>query len=377
MFQGLVEFVESRDPALAARARQALADLLARPLQWEAEPQSALATLARTGSPEARPALQRWLTGSKNSTTRGLALAGLARTEGEGAVPFLLGHIEDPGLRAIVAGEVAARKQGSSALALARRLKGSLVAADSPATVTAVARALHDIAGPDAASLTADLLPRVPASVRMELTWAARGWTVDDAVARAQAIGLLDSADLDAARRQAREDADGEDPEPASVLFRVFDAAGIHLAFDVEADEVPVGYDRLLGEFAAQSRGRFRPEGVQEEWGGEGSDDGRGDYTVSFVHDGRLYRFAARDQGDWFDVEPVVVAIHRALQDAGRSERFHILDSDGQVARFLFGDPATIRRFATEIALPIGEDPDAARRLGQEFERQVLAEMGK
>jgi hypothetical protein len=143
-----------------------------------------------------------------------------------------------------------------------------------------------------------------------------------------------------------------------------------------------VRHDELIQRFAENSLGVFRPEAALETWH---SDDTRerlvsdleplipgAGYTVQFVHGGRLYRFHAEDRGDWYDVGSVAAAVDRALSDAGRSERFVALQTGGQDAAYLFGDPGAITRAAERGLILIEASSTAAMDRGQEFERLAI-----
>jgi hypothetical protein len=132
--------------------------------------------------------------------------------------------------------------------------------------------------------------------------------------------------------------------------------------FDTETGEVPCRHDVLLRQFADGSRSLFTPEGVLQQNG----EDDRDDVTVQFVFQDRLYRFIARNFGDYYDTERTVTAIHRALADAGLRERFLALDTGDQTSGFFFGDPVALARAADEMQWP----------LDQEFNRATLGWTG-
>lgn len=162
-----------------------------------------------------------------------------------------------------------------------------------------------------------------------------------------------------------------------------FAAAGRLIAFDVETDACPNRHDRLIENFAQNSSRQFRPEAVLEHYaspndGAQGwVKTGQGKYTVQFIMGDRLYRFAPKDLGDWYDVDAVVTAIHQALGDAGVAERFVALESGGQDASFIFAKPEGLQAAASELGLTLGKDLDQARKQGQAFEERALQEFRK
>jgi hypothetical protein len=148
--------------------------------------------------------------------------------------------------------------------------------------------------------------------------------------------------------------------------------ADVFLAFDVETGMLPCRHDQLLRDFANSSRGTFTPEAVSQQWHQQNPEDFEADYTPQFVFDGRLYRVRIRNQGDWYDVERLVLAINRALQDAGNPEQFYALAVGGQVAQFVFATSEAAETLSTKLHLPVDEDLDRAMREGKEFEERVL-----
>jgi hypothetical protein len=109
-----------------------------------------------------------------------------------------------------------------------------------------------------------------------------------------------------------------------------------------------------------------------QSWHQTSKDDYQAPYTVWFVHAGRLYRFGAENRGDWYDVEAVHRAINSALATAGQRERFIALESEGQIAAFVFADPERFIPVAKKYGLPLSDDPDSAMRKGREYERKVI-----
>ncbi len=156
-------------------------------------------------------------------------------------------------------------------------------------------------------------------------------------------------------------------PGPVALL----EAARRFASFDVETGTTPNRHDRLLLDLAQASAGRLRPEAAHERYVTTQPDADTGDYTVQFIHGRSLYRFRPEDLGDWYDLDAVLAAIHRALADAGIAERFVPLASEGQVAELVFANPERLRAAAAELGLELTDDADAARRAGQEFEDEV------
>jgi hypothetical protein len=198
--------------------------------------------------------------------------------------------------------------------------------------------------------------------------------------------GLLTQADADQAVAKGKQPSAAKNAgDEAASPEALFLAAGRFLMFDVETGTSPNRHDRLLLDFAKASAGQFRPEAVLEDYqdaqarpkGGGWVTPGLGKYRVQFVHLNRLYQFEPRDLGDWYDVEAVVTAIHRALEDAGVQDRFVALESGGQDAGFIFAQPGQLKTAAADLGLTLGTDLDQARKLGTAFEENALKELRK
>ena len=197
--------------------------------------------------------------------------------------------------------------------------------------------------------------------------------------------GLLTQTEADAALKALANPPKSED-KPVSdsgCAEELFYAAGRLVTFDVETGECPNRHDLLLEKFAKASAGRFRPEAVLERYEepkpkSEGwVETGRGKYTVQLIMGASLYRFQPKDLGDWYDVEAVVAAIHKALEDARIPERFVALESGGQDAGFIFAQPQALSAAAPELGLTLGKDLDQARKLGKAAEDRILHDLRK
>lgn len=170
---------------------------------------------------------------------------------------------------------------------------------------------------------------------------------------------------------------DDPDESGLSVAESLLERSGRLLAFDTETGMVPNRHDLLLLEFARASAGRFRPEATLEDYVPSDGNPEEGSYAVRFVHSDRLYRFEPADLGDWYDVDALVEAIHRALADAEVSDRFLMIDTGGQTAVFVFGPPNATKAACSRLGLPVVTDLGRPREAGKAFEERVLGEMKK
>lgn len=181
--------------------------------------------------------------------------------------------------------------------------------------------------------------------------------------------GVLTRSEVDRAIAKAREKLrEVDSAEELSPLE--FMAVADKLALvNVKGYEYPARHDLLLEEFAKASGGLFNPEAALERYHSnlpeEPKDDsdgpgqwvpaGAGDYEVQFIHREKLYRFAPKDQARWTDIRAVLAAIHKALADAGVSERFVPHAESGEIGLFMFANPVALKNASREIDLPLKE----------------------
>jgi hypothetical protein len=314
-----------------------------------------------------------WLNSLLASDTRDYlkcrVMLALDRLDG-GQGKRLPGALKDPELRSYAAQALGEQAKDTEDDRVVEQLKLAAAGEDRPAVLAAIAGALLDVGGDEAQSAATGLVDRLEPGARTTILWRANGWNAVSVMDQVVGAGLLDEL----AYRQALEGlkVEANDPGDDASLMAVLWEADIFLAFDVETGMLPCRHDQLLRDFANSSRGIFTPEAVSQQWHQQNPEDFEADYTLQFVFDGRLYRVRIRNQGDWYDVERLVLAINRALQDAGHAERFYALAVGGQVAQFVFATPEAAETLSTKLHLPIDEELDRAMREGKEFEERVL-----
>jgi hypothetical protein len=98
-------------------------------------------------------------------------------------------------------------------------------------------------------------------------------------------------------------------------------------------------------------------------------------YQVQFVHGHRLYRFTARNLGDWYDVERVVLACNRALSDSQVPQRFFQAGGGGQVATFICVTAGQANVLSRQFHITWEEDLSAAMEEGKAYEEHVIRQM--
>jgi hypothetical protein len=242
------------------------------------------------------------------------------------------------------------------------------------------AEALSRISGAEAdAAAEADLDAQGPMT-GMRVQWRTRGLTLEGSLTRLMEVGALPegpgaAALAEESRRSFREIWPDREQDPADLLLHALMQAGVLRGFDTEADVIPPPHDELILGLSPPSDGAFAVQAARQSWNlppdvGEGDwpDDEpmeQSDYTVEFLQDGRLFSFRAAFFRDWYDAGSVVLALNYALRKAGRPERFHPLETDGQATTLLFLTPAAATIARKELFLPIGEAPEIADKQGR------------
>lgn len=356
----LTQFLEAQSPSTRRTAEDALVSILLPRISRDRFvdfPQSTCSKVLSLGDSDRTVALaQEVLSRSSDRHLRGLALECLARLRGQHARATLLDHVNDEKLTpSAVNGLGVALRGTGDANAIAAIVHA---AATQPDTLRIdCASAIASIGGPEASS----------AAREIKQTDEDPNATRQRALAHLERLALVDPRVIEHVRASST---DETGPVP-QVAFNVLGECGLTVAFDVETGVIPCRHDLLIESLAKGSRGAFRPEACTEDLLQTEPEDPDPVNLVRFVHAQRLYTFEARYLEDWYDVPATVAAIHRALADAGRQERFIALDPEGQIATFIFGPP-TLLNFLEEFDLPVTADLSKARTLGRAFEKEVL-----
>ena len=146
--------------------------------------------------------------------------------------------------------------------------------------------------------------------------------------------------------------------------------------FDTENDRVPPNYLELLTRFAELAHSRVNIEKISMQGADEGGREAT-QHEILLLFDGRPARILVKDLGDWFDVGGLLGQLNTEIAASGKSDRFLTLHSDDQSAQVVLGNAAKRLALRREYDFPVADDPDAPVHTGQEYERRVLAEMGK
>lgn len=370
-------FAESTDPELRQAGREELKKWLAKfpdknELSFRGDRLSVLRTLGKTSTAKDLP----WLREAQK-TEHGLyaqkLLAAQIRLEGAAGKAHLKKLLADPQQLAMavdLAGEIFA---GTGDAEIIADLNEAGKQAKPPEVAT-VCQALLQVGGDQAKAAVREFIPRLNVDLRPQFQQQLDEVSLDDLKQRLIAANLLEESTVTAALKKiAKRDKTTEMSPPG--LLDVLTEAGNVVIFDAETGTLPCRHDQLLDQFTQHSHGVFKPEAASEEWHQKNQDDVEADYTLRFIHNGKLYSGRLRNQGDWYDVERVVTMINSALKDAGRVEEFIPMSTRDQIATFIFADRKVLEPIAAEYHLPLSQNLNQSMETGKEFEKKVLKEL--
>ena len=378
----VADFAECDDAETARRARQVLRKMVKRPTTrtgtFEAYDYGRLRAIELLVKHSERDDLA-WLLSLREERlpwyVEAAVLGALARMEGEPGRERLLAALDDPNLHGAAAQQIKTLFSGTADREVLARLKAAARNENRTNVLAAIAEALLATGGDGARDAAVGLADRLDASSKMRILWQANGLSAEKVADQVVETGLIDRAAYLKALQEIRE-SPHHDPNSPIYLESALTQAGVGLAFDVETGELPCRHDLLLLDFAQASQGVFKPQAVSQQWHRRDR-EAEEDYTLQFIFAGRLYRAKLRNFGDWYDAGRLVTAINLALEGTGEEERFVALESEGQVAWFLFGKPEAFQKLADELYLPLGEDLNQAMRLGKEFEQRVIESLNE
>jgi hypothetical protein len=152
----------------------------------------------------------------------------------------------------------------------------------------------------------------------------------------------------------------------------ILEAAGRALAFDAETGQFPNEHDHPARELARLCKpaldGAVFAETPPRDF------DDPGEYWIDAWVAGEHLSTPAENLGDWYDVNAVVGLVNESLRAAKSDCRLLVLPAEGQVAIVAAG-PAAALLAAIREGLLTPADADLARKLGRQFEDQVLGTM--
>jgi hypothetical protein len=225
-----------------------------------------------------------------------------------------------------------------------------------------------------------DRIDQFEAHAREWIKWKLEGLEVRQAVTELHAAGVIEMTPEEVmARIKEHHEKSGKplDTTEPSLLTLALGYSDLTVYFDTETGSLPCKHHDLILDFARSSGGRFGPECPVQIWHCQDEDDYKGPYTVQFIYCGRLYRFAAENYGDYYDVDAVVRAMNVALEHNGQRERYIGLYTGDQCAHFVFADPAAFIPIAQRYGLPLSQDGSEAMRAGRAYEQHVFDSLKK
>jgi len=197
--------------------------------------------------------------------------------------------------------------------------------------------------------LTDDLLAKLPSNVSaaslMLIHWQKRRIKPAKALEALQTAGLLEQVSPKEMAKLKRLKVPSAGP--VAWMYQVLAAAGRLFYCDTESSVTPPDYGVLIDGLASISGG-FVVAGSTSACLTEDSA-----CRVSFEAGGERRTVEVKDEGDWMDWEPVLVAANESLSRLRRTERFFCLPPDGQCIGVAFGDKKSLPRVAKKLGLQL------------------------
>jgi len=381
-------FVEGEDQALAQEVLERMADDLLQTLSRKKVsmldfPQGACGTVLQKGRGEkAKKLVDQILADFQERDSYLYQLAYTAKRQGEPdlGVSRLLNDLADNKQGKSAREAIMALYADSGNPQIADALWGQIQRVKQPQDLFMLGRALLTVGGDNAVARCKTLALQMPDPEKQALL---REMAKDSPLILASRFigaGFLVSNQVEAVIAHVRE---YQEEYYGKGALRKMDAQEFLIAsklvahFDVETDELPVRHDKLIRELASISGGVFAPACCRETFvkAADKKDPFEQPYHVAFIHGDRLYRFVARNFGDWYDLERVLIACNKALEEQGVPQRFRELEGDGQCAAVAFITPEQESLLRDAFYVVFGKDPNTAMEKGKAFEDQVRKQL--
>lgn len=383
---GVLELLlDCRDESVTQRACDLLAsDLLSRLESEDVRrfdfPQSAGVKLLERGEgPKVEALAQRILEKSPDPYLRMCAYERARRLEGEHAIPRLLADIRKPEMLKTALMAIKELFKDSHHELLVDGLMDAMRDTTKPSDLSELAKALLDVGGERAEAELRVACQRLPEFTRDEILAQLDAMPATRMVELLHELDIVNAKDPLAFIDQMRKErgADNIDADGELDLLSILHASG-NLAFlDVETGVIPVRHDRLIGELGKGSGGAFQPTACLEQMLRDDPEDWDAPYRVQFIFGNRLYRFAARNLGDWYDLERVVTVCNRALKDSGSPRRFFAMATGGQLAGLTCLTPTQAAALARLFHVTWSDELGAAMESGKAYEDEVIRRLQK
>jgi hypothetical protein len=304
--------------------------------------------VGKWGGRAAVPLLERFARSKLNYMYRGFALKALAKVVRTEALPLIEEMLKDPEMVAQAVEALGLAFEGTGNADVVSRLKG-LARTKALYVRNEVAEALRLVGGKAARTAARERIRAKDLSPweRPSIQALKKNATLTKTWSRLAKLGIAPKfSEEDVQRFQESEGTDRATPHRDWSLA-ILGHVRILVWFDAETGQVPSPHDYLIRDFAENSRNLFQPEAVYQ---GENKNKKA---PVQFICQDRLYRFNARTDWDYYDIERTVGAINRALKDSGVEERFVEMETGDQTACYIFGAPRRIAVAAKEFQWPM------------------------
>lgn len=367
------KLVEHPDPDLSGPIKTALYQYTLR-FPNQRYDQILVDHLAKCAGEDSIPVLEDIWKNAEDTVSRTYAVEALARLLPEKAIDLLTSHIQRDGARSDIVSLLREHVTESDFDQIVPVVLKALRKSGRPFEREVVRLYLIEL-GRRGEDFVRQHWEEFDEDARMWASWKLEGLDLLTALTELRAAGVIESSP-DEITAKMQEGADTNDrhavdlSDPDSFIGALA-TEGIVVMFDAETGTVPCDHDRLILQFAECSRGQFSPQWPVQFWHQKSDDDFDGPYTVQFVYQDRLFRTGVENYGDWYDVEAVLKLINFALETAAQPQRFITLDSNGQVALFVFAEPAAFLPIAKRYGLPLSDDASKAMRAGIAYEQQV------
>jgi hypothetical protein len=366
----LKRVLSNPDPAVSEPIRKTLHAYTLR-FDQQRYDQSLVRDLAMTAEGDSLTLLEDIYKNAKDIVSRLYALEAILRLQPDNAVERTLQHIRDErltGMAIDILAQYVSEEHASRVIPVVDPGTGTL----SERAVRLMLEQLGE-AGKQHVLVNRD---RLEPAANMWASWKLEGIDLHTALndlEKAHVISEAPNALLSRMNKdrlqQGETPVDISDP---SELIAALESAGRLVMFDAETGMLPCKHHHLLLEFAKATGGELQIESPSEIWQQKGDDDYDAPYKVQFVNQGKLYRFGAENYGDWYDVEAVHRAVNTVLKELRTENRFVELASDGQMASFVYANPAVFLPIAQKYRLPLSEDANEAIKKGKAFEGEVF-----
>jgi hypothetical protein len=366
----LKHVLSNPDPAVSEPIRKALHAYVLR-FDQQRYDQSLVRDLAMTADVNSLALLEDIYKNASDIVSRLYALEAIARLQPDNAVERTLQHIRDErltGMAIDILAQYVSEEHFSKVIPEVDPGTGPL----SERIVRLMLEQLGE-AGKQHVLANRD---RLEPAANMWATWKLEDINLQTALNELEQAHVISEApDVLLSRMNKNRLLQGEPPvdiSDPSELIAALESAGRLVMFDAETGMLPCKHHHLLLEFAKATGGELQIESPSEIWQQKGDDDYDAPYKVQFVNQGKLYRFGAENYGDWYDVEAVHRAVNTVLKELRTENRFVELASDGQMASFVYANPAVFLPIAEKYRLPLSEDANEAIKKGKAFEEEVF-----